>query len=253
DDGEEAEDDGDQDDGHIAEDGVDNLSVSTPLGTSAKNPMAATVRCTVACVALISALLQLGGSARQLSPGGIDVELFFRVTVLDDRVADEALARIADAWKNGYTALFVDVLDLMRRTSLGTPSAWARISRLARFLEDRTGQRFGADVTRWRDWVWSLPYDPHPEYGAFKGRLYGQLDPRFQEFFRAPLRSSIRLDEVEWGGVAVNGIPPLEYPGHVRAAEAGYLEDANIVFGVYVDGVARAYPKRILAWHEPAP
>src|SRR5215510_2104234 len=99
DDGEEAEDDGDQDDGHIAEDGVDNLSVSTPLGTSAKNPMAATVRCTVACVALISALLQLGGSARQLSPGGIDVELFFRVTVLDDRVADEALARIADAWK----------------------------------------------------------------------------------------------------------------------------------------------------------
>src|SRR5262249_39806022 len=231
----------------------DNLSVSTPLGTSAKNPMAAAVRRAVACMALVSALLQSGGLARQPSPGGIDVEVFFRVTALDDRVAEDALARIADAWKNGYAAWFVDVLDLMRRTSLGTLSAWARISRLARLLDDRTGQRFGADVTRWRDWVWSLPYDPHPEYGAFKGRLYGQLDPRFQDFFRAPLRSSIRLDEVEWGGVAVNGILPPEYPPHVSAAEAGYLEDANIVFGAYVDGVARADPKPILAWHEPAP
>jgi hypothetical protein len=58
---------------------------------------------------------------------------------------------------------------------------------------------------------------------GFKGRLYGRLDPRFQDFFRAPLRSSIRLDEVEWGGVAVNGIPPLEYPRHVAVADAGYL------------------------------
>lgn len=214
--------------------------------------MTATVRRTVACVALVSALLQPGGSARQLPPGGIDVDLFVSVAALDDREAEAALAQIADAWKNGYTALFIDVLDLMSRTNLGTPSAWGRISRLARFLEDRTGQRFGTDVTRWRDWVWSLPYDPHPEYGTFKGRLYGQLDRRFEEFFRAPVRSSIRLDEVEWGGVAVNGIPPLEYPRHVTASEAGYLEDANIVFGVYVDGIARAYPKRILAWHELA-
>jgi hypothetical protein len=140
----------------------------------------------------------------------------------------------------------------MRRTSVGTPAAWNRISRLVRFLEDRTGQQFGPDVTRWRAWVWSLPYDPHPGYGTFKGRLYGQLDPRFQEFFRVPLQSSIRLDEVDWGGVAVNGIPPLEYPRHVTAADAGYLEGDNIVFGVYVDGVALAYPKRILAWHELA-
>jgi hypothetical protein len=35
-------------------------------------------------------------------------------------------------------------------------------------------------------------------------------------------------------------------------ADAGYLEDDNIVFGVFVDGIARAYPKRILAWHELA-
>lgn len=214
--------------------------------------MAATVQRTVIVVAMVSALVQPGGSARQLPPGGVDVGWFFRVAAVDDRVAEAALARIAAAWQDGYAAMFVDILDLMRRTSLGTPTAWTRITRLVRFLEDHTGQQFGHDVTRWRDWVWSLPYDPHPQYGTFKGRLYGQIDPRFQEFFRVPLRSSIRLDEVDWGGVAVNGIPPLEYPRHVTAADAGYLEEDNIVFGVYVDGVARAYPKRILAWHELA-
>ena len=31
---------------------------------------------------------------------------------------------------------------------------------------------------------------------------------------------------------------------------ATYLEDGNIVFGVAIDGDVRAYPKRILAWHE---
>jgi hypothetical protein len=34
------------------------------------------------------------------------------------------------------------------------------------------------------------------------------------------------------------------------AKDAGYLADTNIVFGIEVNGDARAYPKRILAWHE---
>ena len=49
-----------------------------------------------------------------------------------------------------------------------------------------------------------------------------------------------------------NGIPPLELPEHLLAAEATYLADDNIVFGLVVGDEARAYPKRILAWHEMA-
>jgi hypothetical protein len=123
---------------------------------------------------------------------------------------------------------------------------------VAQFLEDQTGQEFGLDVQAWREWVWSRPYQPHPEYGAVKARLYGRLDERFADFFQAPYKSAIRLDEIEWGGVAVNGIPPLDHPEHVPAASARYLADDNIVFGVAVGGEARAYPKRILAWHEMA-
>ena len=76
--------------------------------------------------------------------------------------------------------------------------------------------------------------------------------PRFREFFPPNVTSLIRLDEVDWGGVPPNGIPPLEYPEYLPAEDAEYLDDDDIVFGIAVAGDARAYPKRILAWHEMA-
>jgi hypothetical protein len=52
--------------------------------------------------------------------------------------------------------------------------------------------------------------------------------------------------------VTVNGIPPLRQPKTTPAADAGYLKDSNVVFGIIINGEARAYPKRILGWHEMA-
>jgi hypothetical protein len=57
---------------------------------------------------------------------------------------------------------------------------------------------------------------------------------------------------VDWGGVGVDGIPPLDHPAHVEASEASWLDDDHVVFGIALGGQARAYPKRILAWHELA-
>lgn len=36
----------------------------------------------------------------------------------------------------------------------------------------------------------------------------------------------------------------------IPADDAAYLDDDNVVFGIEVNGDVRAYPKRILAWHE---
>ena len=101
-------------------------------------------------------------------------------------------------------------------------------------------------------WIWTLPYEPHPEYARFKGLVYRAVDPAFESFFPPGVRSLIRLDEIDWGGVVVNGIPPLDYPAHIPAARASYLGDGNVVFGISLNGESRAYPKRILAWHEMA-
>jgi hypothetical protein len=52
--------------------------------------------------------------------------------------------------------------------------------------------------------------------------------------------------------VPIDGIPPLENAPMIPAAEADYLLDEEPVFGVVVNGEARAYPLRIVDNHEMA-
>jgi len=201
----------------------------------------------VAVMLLVGPALAAFGQAE---PPAIDA--FLAAASANRREAAAAQAEIAAAWRDGYAAMLIDLLDVVQRTRDANPRTFMPPERLAEFLEAQTGQALGADVARWREWAWTLPYAPHPKYGEFKGRLYALLDPRFVVFFRAETEPKIRLDEIAWGGVSINGIPPLDHPKHVAAAEATYLEDDNVVFGFYLDGEARAYPKRILAWHELA-
>jgi hypothetical protein len=84
----------------------------------------------------------------------------------------------------------------------------------------KTKQRFDPYLRGWREWMWTLPYEPHPDCAEFKGIVYAAIDPRMQRFFPVGVKSRIRLDEIDWGGVTVNGIPPLYYPKTLPAAAA---------------------------------
>lgn len=63
-------------------------------------------------------------------------------------------------------------------------------------------------------------------------------------------RHSIPLDEIQSGGPPRDGIPALMQPKFIKAAEAGFLNDRDDVLGVTLGGIAKAYPVRILSWHE---
>ena len=63
-------------------------------------------------------------------------------------------------------------------------------------------------------------------------------------------RSTIPVDEIVSGGPPKDGIPAILAPKFVNASEASYLEAEDEVVGLVLDGVARAYPLRILNWHE---
>ena len=207
-----------------------------------------------AALALLGTLLVMGAAARPASAQQArqgdhpDIRLFLQATGQDATLAEDALRQIGAQWRLGYAGIIWDLARLMRPPGPGL----IRFLQLIRFLEEQTGQRFGHDLLRWHEWIWDQPYDPHPDYALFKGLWYGQIDPRFAEFFPQEATSLIRLDEIDWGGVAVNGIPPLEYPKRLDAAAATYLEDDHVVFGIALNGEARAYPKRILARHEMA-
>lgn len=122
--------------------------------------------------------------------------------------------------------------------------------RLLSFVEEQTGQNFSYDLERWQQWLWNNPYDPHPDYHTFKGRVFGLTDARLDAFFLDDVPSQVRLDQIEWAFGGINSIPPLDKPTILNAKEAKYLKNDNEVFGIVINNEARAYPQRVLAWHE---
>ena len=106
----------------------------------------------------------------------------------------------------------------------------------------------------WHEWI--LWQEGHPEieafdgFDGFKADALAVIDENFRLFLRAGVAHEIRLEEIVWGGVRKDGIPALVNPIHVPAADATYLGNDELVFGVEIAGDARAYPLRILDWHE---
>ncbi len=63
-------------------------------------------------------------------------------------------------------------------------------------------------------------------------------------------RHSIPLDQIVDGGPGKDGIPAILSPQFVPAAAATFLQGIDRVLGLSVGGEARAYPIKILNWHE---
>ena len=110
-----------------------------------------------------------------------------------------------------------------------------------------------------QDWAWWIEWlGNHPEvqapdgFAGWKGEIYSAIDPDFKEFFYDGVSTRVRLEEVVWGGVPKDGIPDLNKPPAIAAAQAAYLQDSDRVFGLSINGEHRAYPLRILNPHEMA-
>ena len=62
--------------------------------------------------------------------------------------------------------------------------------------------------------------------------------------------ATVPRQQILSGGVPKDAIPAILEPVFVDAHEAQFLDDADDVIGVTVGKVARAYPVKILNWHE---
>jgi hypothetical protein len=60
----------------------------------------------------------------------------------------------------------------------------------------------------------------------------------------------IPKSEIRDGGPPKDGIPALTTPAVLGVADAGFLASGDTVIGVVAGGEARAYPLKILTWHE---
>ncbi len=171
----------------------------------------------------------------------LSADFFLRRLLSDPRAIQDNLAIVERDWDVSYVPMLLEVARFLPVRERGE---------VVRLLESKTRNRFGADFDKWRQWNWNQDYRDNPEYAKFKSDLYGKIDPRFSEYFVDTKGAKIRLDEIRWGGVRRDGIPPLKSPTMLDAKQATYLDDSDVVFGIELNGDSRAYPKRILAWHE---
>jgi hypothetical protein len=108
--------------------------------------------------------------------------------------------------------------------------------------------------------AWDLP--AHPGYREYKGRLFTIVEPAWQPFFDDP-SSVIEWRFTSWGGVLIDDRPPgdntpcergcipaLDDPPTTPAEGGSWYPDDRVVFGVVVNGEARAYPKNQMEVHE---
>lgn len=200
-----------------------------------------------AFIAFVIGLIAVGAfiGAKWLTAPG-DANPFVLLRNSDQRIADRGIDRIAADWKPEYTAMVLNVAPLTMH--LG------HRERLFDILRTKTGQSFANDqLDSWYRWLWSQPATDgnalnRLRYEFFKASPYpfGGLEIFFEH--DPPL--AIRADEIRWGGILPVTIQPIRSPKTVPAANATYLSDGDLVFGLRINGEARAYPRRILGHHQ---
>ncbi len=164
----------------------------------------------------------------------------------EEASAEQALARVANAGDRRFVPALVE---LLWAAELGFVPKGGHNERVLA-LEHLSGERLGASWFAWAEWEGTSHPPLPPGFGRFKARLAGRIDPAYAE-----LLSPERVDpetalEIHWSGAG--SIPALRDPATLPAREASWLEENEPVVGVFLDGAARAYPLRILDWHEVA-
>jgi len=105
--------------------------------------------------------------------------------------------------------------------------------------------------------AWEIP--AYPGYLADKRGVFTNYVPGWDEIF---VEGNIAWQLVDWGGVNIDArpydttddvchcIPAVDNPEISTAAKATWLEDDDTIFGIVVNGEARAYPRRIMEVRE---
>jgi len=165
----------------------------------------------------------------------------------------DALAVVA---ASGDPRLAWLVSDLMR-------FAW-RID-IANQLADAAGDLLGKPWTRGGQWnliidhliAWDIPAPP--DYLETKRTIYTSFVFGWDRLF---VEGDVDWLHVTWGGVPIDArpfgktdlpcpcIPAADNPTVSSADEATWLGDEDIVFGIVINGEARAYPRQIMEVRE---
>ncbi len=169
------------------------------------------------------------------------------------RDQDVALDQVVAAQDPRLAWIISDVLRFVRSRELNDRLATA------------AGHLLGKDLGAQNDWggltdhliAWNIPAPP--DYLATKRAIFTTLVPGWDTIL---VDGDIDWRHVSWGGVLIddrpydttdepcNCIPAADNPEVTSAADATWLKDDDIVFGIEINGASRAYPRRIMEVRE---
>ena len=184
------------------------------------------------------------------------IHLAFVESIAQSSWGREQSAALAEIAASGDPRLAWIVSDMMRFVS--NP-------RLSAALADAAADLLGIAAPTGNPWeeitnhliAWDIPAPP--DYLAVKRAIFTTAVPGWDRLF---VEGDIDWRLVSWGGVLIddrpfgrtdepcNCIPAADDPEVSTAAAATWLEDDDIVFGIVVNGEARAYPRRIMEVRE---
>jgi len=190
-------------------------------------------------------------------PAGVaaDLDLVFADLTLGTDY--EAIARLGASEDPRIGWLFADLL----RFFPSGPVTDATVSAFEELTDTRVTDGFPwGQVTDWLI-AWDTPAPPG--YVDWKRRPFEVIEPAWEPFF-SDEDAAVDWRYLSWGGVLIDNrpldavdelcprgcIPALDFPGLTDAAGGDWYDDERIVFGVVVNGAARAYPKHIMEIHE---
>ncbi|MEO1200044.1 MAG: DUF3179 domain-containing (seleno)protein [Pseudomonadota bacterium] len=202
------------------------------------------------------------GNPPQVPEGALSEELqaAIRVAFVDSVTQStwgseqtEALGVIAESKDPRLAWIISDLLRFAASPQLNAILATAASDLLERDL--RTPNAWGVVTDHLIAWDIPAP----PDYLDVKRAIFTSIIPGWDRIF---VEGDIDWRLVSWGGVLIddrahdrtddlcNCIPAADNPEVTSAEDATWLEDDDIVFGITVNGEARAYPRRIMEVRE---
>ena len=136
---------------------------------------------------------------------------------------------------------------------------------LATQLSLAASDLLGRDMGSFNQWgtvtdhliAWDIPAPPN--YLTVKRTMFTQVVPQWEALF---VEGDMDWRHVSWGGVLIddrpfdttvdpcNCIPAADNPTVTDVQEAAWLKDDDVVFGLVINGQARAYPRQIMEVRE---
>ena len=166
---------------------------------------------------------------------------------------DEALDVIADSKDPRLAWIITDLLRFAPGRSISQP--------LTEALEQLLKVEFN-NFSSWHDATnrliaWDIPAPPN--YLTYKRSIFTSVLPEWEPIF---VEGDIDWRIVSWGGVRIddrafdntddpcNCIPAADNPAVTDAKSATWLKNDDVVFGIVLNGEARAYPRQIMEVRE---